>query len=266
MFAMNNSDFFNTLNFLFADHKDFAEGARKVYQTDIENSNQQFLSLGSPEMEDMCKVFETQFEHNLNKKRKSVLWAPRWTYDNVMGGSHFIEYKDNFTALRKKYPDLSLIVRPHPLTFPTMIREKRMTENEVELYKKSLRDNDIYLDDCVEKYGLETLKSTYEKSDIMIADITSIINLYFMTGNPIIYCQKGFKTFGYSKMMEPALYIANSWEEVEKYLEMLLSGEDPLKEERRRLIREIQKMNIGAAERIVQTIIDDYRKTNLRYD
>ena len=100
----------------------------------------------------------------------------------------------------------------------------------------------------------------------MIADITSIMGLYFITGNPIIYCIHDCKLYGILKMQESGIYMADSWEEVEKYLAMLLSGEDPLKDKRRQIIEELYKMNSGAAERIVQTIIDDYNKTNLKYD
>ena len=145
-------------------------------------------------------------------------------------------------------------LRPHPLLFSTMVTENRMTAEEVQRYKKSLKKNNIYLDEN------DPLKSAFMQSDILIADITSIIPLYFLTGNPIIYCESGYNLFGYNKMVEPALYKANNWEEVEKYLEMLLSGKDPLKDERRRIIKEISGMNDGAAERIVQAIIDDYYK------
>lgn len=257
VYALNNIDFFNTLNFLFADVKQLADRGRNQYHTGAENSNQNFLFLGSPEMEDFFKHFSAEFESNLNKDRKSVLWAPRWAYGSIMGGSHFMEYKDGFIALRKKYPDLALNVRPHPLLFPRMIQDKRMTENDVEFYKETLRNNDIYLDES------ETLPSIFKKSDIMIADLTSIISLYIMTGNPIIYCPCTHKLFDY---FDSVVYTANSWDEVEKYLAMLLSGEDPLRDKRRQLIEELHKTHNGAAERIVQTIIDDYNKTNLKYD
>ena len=72
-------DFFGTLNFCF---NDLAEDARlySAYcKTNLENSDQKFLSLGSAEMEEFGKMFISEFETNLNKPRKSVLWTPRWT-------------------------------------------------------------------------------------------------------------------------------------------------------------------------------------------
>ena len=256
-FTLNNYDFFNNLNFYFADCNGFADIARQVYDTNADNSDQHFVCLGSPEIEDFCKTFATEYEKNLNKPRKSVMWAPRWTYMQAMGGSHFIEYKDNFVALRKKYKNLKMNLRPHRLLFPTMVNENRMTEDEVQRYKKSLKKNKIYLDEN------DPLKSAFMQADIMIADITSIIPPYFLTGNPIIYCESGYNLFGDSKLVEPAIYKANTWEEVEKYLEMLLSGEDPLKDERRRIIKEMHELHNGAAERIVQAIIDDYYKNKI---
>ena len=151
-------------------------------------------------------------------------------------------------------PNLKMILRPHRNLLPIMVKEKRITDEEVQAYKDTLKDNDIYLDTH------ESLKSAFSKSDIIITDISSIIPLYFFTGNPIIYCESEYNLFGYNKMVEPALYKANTWDEVEKYLEMLLSGEDPLKDDRRRIIKEMQNLNNGAAERIVQYIVDDYYK------
>lgn len=256
-FTLSHIDFLNNLNFYFLDCEEFAKAAQKAYKTNIENSDQHFLWLGSPEIEEYIKNFESLFEDNLIKKRMSVMWAPRWTDHHLIGGTHFMEYKDNFTLLRKKYPDLKMIVRPHRNLLPTLIQKKTMSEEEVQQYKDTLKDNDIYLDEH------DSLKEAFKKSDIMIADITSIMPLYFLTGNPIIYCESGYNLFGYNKMIEPAIYRAETWEEVEKYLIMLLSGEDPLKDERRRIIKEMHKFHNGAAEKIVQTIIDDYYKNKI---
>ena len=183
------------------------------------------------------------------------MWAPRWTYHAVAGGSHFLEYKDNFVALRKKYPNLKMTVRPHRNLFPSMIQKELITEEEAQAYKDNLKENNIYLDEH------DSLKAAFSRSDIMIADMTSIIPTYFLTGNPIIYCPRDQPWAGNSKVMEPAVYRAETWEEVEKYLEMLLSGEDPLKDERRRIIKEMHELHKGAAEKIVQAIIDDYYKS-----
>lgn len=253
-FTFQNADFFNNLNFYFSDYEGFAEAARQNYKTDFENSDQHFVCLGSPEMDDFGKHFEADVEKNLNKKRAAVMWAPRWTDHKLIGGSHFLEYKENFTALRKKYPDLKMSVRPHRNLLDTVIKEEKMTEEEVQAYKDSLKENDIHLDER------DSLKSAFEEYDVLITDVSSIIPLYFLTGKPIIYCESGYNLFGYNKMAEPGLYKADSWEEVEKYLEMLLSGEDPLKDERRRIIPKMYEPNKGAAEKIVQYIIDDYYK------
>ena len=254
-FALKHADFFNNLNFFFTDFKEFEEISQRFYKTDLENSDQHFLFLGSPEMDVMGKFFASQFETNLNKKRESVMWAPRWTYHAVAGGSHFLEYKDNFVALRKKYPNLKMTVRPHRNLFPSMIQKELITEEEAQAYKDNLKENNIYLDEH------DSLKAAFSRSDIMIADMTSIIPTYFLTGNPIIYCPRDQPWAGNSKVMEPAVYRAETWEEVEKYLEMLLSGEDPLKDERRRIIKEMHELHKGAAEKIVQAIIDDYYKS-----
>ena len=199
----------------------------------------------------MKNIYKSPPQH----KPKSVLWTPRWNYFTNVGGSHFLEYKDNFNDLRKKYPDLEMYIRPHPNLFGYMTSTGRMTEKEVEDYKNFLNDNKIILDETP-RYN-----DIIETADINITDITSIMIDFFLTGKPIIYCPCNFNMLGDFKDMESGLYIANSWAEVEKYLEMLLRGEDPLKEERRRIFELLRQRHKNASKNIMNTLISDYERS-----
>ena len=55
----------------------------------------------------------------------------------------------------------------------------------------------------------------------------------------------------------PGLYVAQSWEELKAHLDMLLSGEDPLREKRREIIEKSFSQNRNATEKIVEKIRAD---------
>lgn len=258
--ARDHFDFFSSLHFLFAESEYCAQEMCKSYKTDAENSDQHFIFCGSPELEEVCTEFSTSFESNLNKKKKSVLWTPRWTEEIPVGGSHFIEYKDRFVDLRQKYPNTQFSIRPHPLLFPNMLKKNRMTEAEIRLYKERLKACNIYLDEDSD-HLFKALITIFLKSDIMITDISSIMPLAFVTGNPIIYCSSGYEFCGNAEVMEPGIYTAENWNQVEKYLGMLLSGEDPLKETRRNIIKEMHRLHGNSANRVVQALMDDYNSS-----
>ena len=82
---------------------------------------------------------------------------------------------------------------------------------------------------------------------------------YFMTGKPIIYTHKTdlFNDFG--KKIAEGFYWVRNWDELKKTIEMLKSGNDPLKEKRREIIKsEFYIPEIGAGETIKNIIKGDF--------
>ena len=60
--------------------------------------------------------------------------------------------------------------------------------------------------------------------------------MFFLSGKPIIYCPFDCKYTEVYRNILPGLYMAYDWDELGKALKMLLSGEDPLKAERQRIL------------------------------
>ena len=118
---------------------------------------------------------------------------------------------------------------------------------------------------CEQFFEIDSNKSiedTFRNIDILISDNSSVILMFFLTGKPIIYCifDVGFGTL--FKSIMPGMYIARNWEEVEKYLKMLQNHEDPLKSVRNEIISNNFPQHHNVAEKIVNTIAEDYNRRN----
>ena len=101
--------------------------------------------------------------------------------------------------------------------------------------------------------------TTFYSSDIMITDISSIVAEYFLTGKPIIYCHKKDCFNDFSRELSKGFYWVRSWDELEKTINMLKSGEDPLYEKRQHIINNVFYINPkGAGYTIKELIKEDF--------
>lgn len=185
-----------------------------------------------------------------------ILWTPRWLIDDTWGGSHFLEYKDKFNALREKYGErVELHLRPHMNLFSELLTKNLMTQEEIAAYKKDLKAKGI-----VRQKRLADMDKSIRGIDIFLADYSSILVCFFLTGRPIIYCElPNAVPFPEYKEMFAAMYTARSWEEVEHYLAELLAGNDPLFERRQAIAQKIFEMHKDAAEKIADWLIQDFK-------
>ncbi len=183
---------------------------------------------------------------------KTILWTPRWTFEDMYGGTTFFAYKDKILSLKTKIPDINLILRPHPLTFKNALRLGKMTERDIEEYKNSVKKHGASFDTN------EMVGDTFRQTGILITDYSSIILEFFLSGKPVIYCAKTNISFSeIYKQIFQGFYIAENWEQVETIVQKLLKGEDDLKTVRMNIIENIKKQHIGATERIINFLIND---------
>ena len=191
---------------------------------------------------------------------KIVMWSPRWNFDDKIGGSHFMDFKDKFVALSKKY-GVKLIFRPHPDLFNELIRKKFMSREDLADYDETLKKNNIH-----RQTTLAGMSSTIGAVDFFITDYSSIMSQLFLTGRPIIYCQypKAIPLPEYEEMFS-SLYVAHDWKDVEKFLEDLLAGKDPLFERRQEIAKKIYDLHRDAAEKIVECVAKDFKLSETDY-
>lgn len=187
-----------------------------------------------------------------NNRIKRIIWTPRWCTNE--GNCCFFDYKDDLLDYVEKNRDIDFLFRPHPQAFLEWSATGELPENEANVYKARF--------DKIANAKIDNQKeylTTFYSSDIMITDISSIVAEYFLTGKPIIYCHKKNCFNDFSRKLSKGFYWVHNWEELQKTIEMLKSGNDPLKEKRQEIIKkEFYIPEKGAGYMIKELIKEDF--------
>lgn len=187
-----------------------------------------------------------------------VMWTPRWTTDLNLGGTNFFTYKDFIFEYAGKHPEISFLLRPHPLMFENFVRTGEMTAEEAEIYKNTCKEmKNIALDE-----SKDYIASMWNSS-VLVTDISGVLAEYFVMNKPLIYCASNMILHPeeHTKKMLEGCYVANNAEELQNYLEELQKGNDPLKEKRTQIIEELFGETLySSAEMIVNELIKDSKK------
>lgn len=231
--------FFRNIYLGFMDSDQLADEKNKKYRY---REHICFKSVGYP-------LFESVMRLRRDSEYNVVLWTPRWSYAPIIGGSHFFEYNDYMT--NRNWENKHLIVRVHPLLWENFEKEGRLTSEESKELRERWEEKNIEIDKNAD------ILATYEGTDILISDRSSIIPLFFLTGRPIIYCPIETDYSSLYLTIMPGLYIAENQEELDAILRMLLNGEDPLLEKRKEIIENRLGNNMNATENIIKTILED---------
>lgn len=189
--------------------------------------------------------------------RKTVLWLPRWTVDALKGQRHssFFKYLDHFLGYMEKHPEYELIIRPHPLMFQVILEKNFLTQAELDQLTDNIEKTpNIHFDenkDYLDSFG---------KSDILVADYSSLLIEYFVSGKPVIYCDTADDFNQDALLMDSALYHAAEWHDVEVQLTRLLNGEDCQLEKRKNAIRQLMPSNAGQiGKEIAEFVLADFK-------
>lgn len=242
-------EFFSHMTFHFCDSPEEKAAMESAYSHTASAGLQHFEDLGYPSF---VPYLEYRGEPHGTRR---ILWMPRWTTDPMVGGSHFLDYKDHFVDFAAKYgsSELKFAVRPHPFMFDNFIQRGDMTENEVASYKAMLDAYGIELDD-----GAYTPFEALSRADILLTDFSSLNMPFFLLDRPLVYCPNGVElTDDYNKMLEGS-YVAEDWTQAEYYLEQLIRSEDPAADRRRMIVAEFREKHDGAAERIAARLKKDH--------
>lgn len=214
------------------------------------------LYLGYPALDQIlsardgyCRFWEKERDAATFK----ILWCPRWTTDKNLGRSNFFEYKDALPGLVQSKEDWSMVLRPHPMMFDNFVKTGEMTAGEAESYLRQYQpEAGLYYDKEADYYA------TLWRSDILVADLTTLIGEYLVTKKPIIYCKADIEYNAFMKKILSVCYCVDTWEELEQTIAMLYSGEDPLKEQRNAAVDLLYKGKGHAAEAIVRELKKDF--------
>ncbi|RKJ05570.1 hypothetical protein D7X87_07770 [bacterium D16-54] len=164
--------------------------------------------------------------YKFNRSNHTFTWIPRWTLDGKNNdASSFFLYCAKLIRYFEANQKLNLIIRPHPMMFSNFIDNKILTKEEVrQLFEKINSVDNICLDSEMD-YLI-----TFEKTDVLIADFSSLNMEFALSGKPIIYCGKNIK--GCLTEFSDYCYSVRDWEGLKKQIEELSRGCDKYLEER----------------------------------
>lgn len=256
IYTVMHPDYFRDLSIYFTELPSAKRTFEKIYRRGVKAGVQKAELAGAANLEWIHSMSKNAKDYYPALKAKyRYMWTPRWSYDPILGGSNFFEYKDFLLDYMDNNNDASLLIRPHPLMFSHFIEKGYMTpQEEAEFRTKCAETKNIALDEMKEYYD------NFCTSDILITDVSAIILDYFITGKPIIYCKPDIYIDFIEEMVDiiTGCYIANNQEEINQYMKMLESGEDPLKEKRFQLIEKYFSLSFnGAGKRIAEILINE---------
>lgn len=260
--AVLNKPMYRVLLYDFYDNELSAEDAK----VNSWNHGSNFCVTGLPFADQLLEDknnFVDQWKDNSNRKR--IIYAPHHTIGDIhMKGCDygtFLETGEIVLELAKKYKDkVFFAFKPHPLLWQrlTWIWE----ESRVAAYYKEWQD----LENA--QYENGPYMGLFKYSDAMIHDCSSFIAEYIAMDKPVMFLLKDEhitdnlnRAFKYAQQVH---YQGKSRDDIEKFIQMVIAGEDPLATSRHDFVLNYLKPPHGktACENIINAILgeEEYAK------
>ena len=230
-----NKYFFDYVSIFFSENLESQEYFENKHSLGVKTGLQKAPFCGMPILEYIHKgkfIDESSAWGEINKTK--ILWTPRWNTDEKIGGSHFFDYKEVICSLPKK-ERCNVMIRPHPLMFSNFENTGEMTKDKYGEFLSECEKNDIIID--FSKSYLHTFADT----DILITDLSSIVQEFLILGKPIIYCPPT-SSVHHTKTMDRIIsscYVANNSTELISIIHELLQGHDKLSQARKSVLKEL---------------------------
>lgn len=207
--------------------------------------------------DESCNPWKRQ-EHS----KKKIIWAPHHSIapENWLLYSTFLEYADFMFLMAEKYSDkVQFAFKPHPL-LRGRLNEIWGEQRTSEYYQRWATMSNTQLEEG--KYV-----DLFKMSDAMIHDCGSFTVEYHYTHNPVMYIVRGEEQSHVADLnafAKQAFYLhdlAKCENDVERFIQNVIDGVDPKKEERMNFYREslLPPFKKTASENIIQAILGDVK-------
>lgn len=253
-FKKNN--IFKQSNFVFCE-----SSYNKQVLSEYWKDNDKFILSGSPNFDYILKnkTLANQnlwkLDRNKVKNVKRIIWSPHhtiychWTNnaveenpksfsDNLKGYSFFLEYCDLWLKIPKLYPQLDIVMKPHPALFRylEMHTKGEWNQDKINDWKNKFLDNPNT--QILEDGSYDDLFLT---SDAIINDSISFVAEYLPTLKPFLLCTSsetpGYNTFG--ENIANSYYKAHCEQDIIDFIENVVIGDnDPMYQDREKAFKE----------------------------
>lgn len=225
---------------------------------------------GYPQIEKFIKDDYTPSDKcwkQYNTKKKRIIWSPHHTLEAVgpVDYSTFLKYSEFMQNMVEKYKEqIQWVFKPHPLLRNKLdlLWGKEKTDNYYAFWETN--ENTSFVNgDYVD---------LFLSSDAMIHDCGSFIFEYLLVNKPVlrplnnIALEQLYNQFALECLDN--YYFAKSEEEIEDFINMLISGDDPKKEKRTEYFNNkvVGCKNMTPSQMIVEDILTSIREHKVFVD
>ena len=190
-----------------------------------------------------------QVEVDDKRKKSRFTWLPRWSLNEENDRSTFLEYIDTVLDFFEQRKDLHLVIRPHPLMFSNFLKNGAITEEGI----KNIHDRVDMLENVTFDINKDYLQ-TFDETDVLIADVTSLLFEFFFSGKPIICLSKFSNLTEDGKKMADTFLYAYDKEELLWSIDKVIEC-DPMRNERKAALNGFETFKHVSADNIRNTLI-----------
>lgn len=242
--------FLRELGVLFSDSKYIIEYCKEQELSDDEQiTPTKMFDVGSMAIE---RILHLSNEKKTSQRCFTFLWIPRWAADDKKNhGTNFLRYYKNIISFFDEHKEMKCIIRPHPFMFEQFVLKGILSSEDVnEIINEVDSKENVDFD-----FSMDYLDS-FETSDALIADYSSLIIEYFMTGKPILLCDKNCDWNSEPIVADASkkLYETYSWESIQNKMFDLNNNEDELKTDRYEIIEKYKSDHMGVADKILNIL------------
>lgn len=190
-----------------------------------------------------------------------VIYAPHWSIhhpnnDMSINLSTFNSNGKLILEYAKQHPEIKWVFKPHP-TLKTALKRIGWTDDEINNYYSEW-----------EKIGISCYTADYldlfKQSKALITDCGSFLLEYFCTGKPLIHLKSAFcqsKPYPFMQEIFDTFYQVKSNNELYNIFdEILLKNNDPLIDERNKLLNKNNLTNNYTAQKIIDDLYGEIFK------
>ncbi len=189
--------------------------------------------IGHPKFDSTHKIISEkafvnkEWQKKINS-RKVIMWNTHFSVLDNEGVGTFFQWKDTIFEYFRKNNDVVLLWRGHPFFWDSIVQYPNINQeillNEIKEFEKL--DNVIIDKTADYRYA-------FCLSDALISDAATFLVEYNSTGRPVMFTPKvGGESVCDDKYIEN-LYIGETAKQIEDYINMVIQGEDELKDKRR---------------------------------
>lgn len=198
---------------------------------------------------------------------KKVIWAPHWSFFAQPGflcTSTFMLVHEVMTELAEKYADrIQFAFKPHPSLRHNLMQERFWGKEKTEAYYRRWAEEMPNT-----QYENGDYVELFRHSDAMIHDCGSFMLEYLLVDKPCMYLQQGEGFSEFNEMSKAALkayYKGVTKEEIERFLQQCVLGDEDAFADKRRSVREAYLLpphHRSAAENIIQALLGNEENEN----